>query len=59
MKLPALAVASNDSQLVCPSHGHVSVAHHHDCIHTLGQGELGGHRGTWSVVWHQRHSEKL
>lgn len=41
--LPVLTVASDDSQLVCPGHGHVGVPDHHDCIQTLGQGELSRH----------------
>lgn len=33
-------MAGNYGQLVGPSHDQVGVTHHHDCIQTLGKGEL-------------------
>lgn len=55
MKLPVLTVACDDSQPVCPGHGHVGVAHHHDCIQTLGQGELEGQERTAGVAQPRPH----
>lgn len=51
MNLPVLTVASDDSQLVCPGHGHVGVPDHHDCIQTLRQGELNGHKNRRAVLF--------
>lgn len=42
-------MTGNDSQLVCPGHGHMGVAHHYDCIQTFGKGELDG--GKRTVGW--------
>lgn len=50
-------MTSDDSQLVCPGHGHVGVPQHQDCIQTLWKGELGRYKNT-DVFYSLSNTEK-